>query len=51
MFQSLNEDLREAQKLWRVVISIAITDMKARYRRTVLGPLWIVIGLALARWD
>ena len=33
--------------LWRVIWLIAITDLIARYRRTLLGPLWIVIGLAL----
>ena len=30
-----------------VIIHIAITDTLARYRRTLLGPFWIVIGLAL----
>ena len=30
----------------RVILLIAFTDLLARYRRTLLGPLWIVIGLA-----
>ena len=43
----LHRDHIEALGLWRVIWLIAITDLTARYRRTLLGPLWIVIGLAL----
>ena len=43
---TLNQDLIAGLKMWRVIRLIAITDMIARYRRTLLGPLWIVIGLA-----
>ena len=42
----LNRDIAESARMWRVVGLIALTDMVARYRRTLLGPLWIVIGLA-----
>ena len=39
-------ELVDTLRLWRLVAFISVFDTRARYRRTVLGPLWIVIGLA-----
>ena len=46
MFKTVNKDLLAGCLMWRVILFISWTDMRAKYRRTLLGPLWIVIGLA-----
>jgi len=46
MFKALNDDILAGFSKWRVIWFISFTDLKAKYRRTLLGPLWIVIGLA-----
>jgi len=46
MFKTLNKDLLAGYLMWRVILFISWTDLRAKYRRTLLGPLWIVIGLA-----
>ncbi len=32
---------------WRLALFLALNDINNRYRRTVLGPLWITLGQAL----
>lgn len=45
--------LREARALWGVLTNyevwfyIAYNDLRSRYRRTVLGPLWLVLANAI----
>lgn len=47
MFQAILDDINYCIRLRRVILFFAVSDLKARYRRTILGPFWIVIGLAL----
>lgn len=46
MLNTIFHELRDTLRLWRLAAFISASDTRARYRRTVLGPLWIVIGLA-----
>jgi len=39
-------DLRQALGLLHVIAYMALGDLRARYRRSVLGPLWITFGTA-----
>lgn len=40
-------DLRDSIALKTVWYNLAINDLRSRYRRTRLGPWWLVIGLGL----
>ncbi len=40
-------DVLKSFALWRVVVYMAWSDVRARYRRSVLGPLWITLGTAV----
>jgi ABC-type polysaccharide/polyol phosphate export permease len=40
-------DLCQSARLWRLVAFMAWSDVRARYRRSVLGPLWITLGTAI----
>lgn len=46
IFTTLNKDLKSSLKLWKTVIFLSWSDLVGRYRRSVLGPIWIVIGIA-----
>jgi hypothetical protein len=39
-------DLRQALGLFHVIVYMAVGDLRSRYRRSVLGPLWITLGTA-----
>lgn len=39
-------DLRHAWGLLHVIAFIAASDLRARYRRSVLGPFWMTLGTA-----
>jgi lipopolysaccharide transport system permease protein len=39
-------DLRRAAKLLHVIAFMAAGDLRARYRRSVLGPFWMTLGTA-----
>jgi ABC-type polysaccharide/polyol phosphate export permease len=39
-------DLRRAARLLHVIAFMAAGDLRARYRRSVLGPFWITLGTA-----
>ena len=36
------------QRYWNLLISLVSRDIRARYRRTVLGPLWAIIPAILS---
>jgi ABC-type polysaccharide/polyol phosphate export permease len=40
-------DLRGALRLLPVIIFMAKGDLRARYRRSVLGPFWLTLGTAI----
>jgi len=46
MFKELNEDILAGIKKIPVIMFISLTDLRSKYKRTILGPLWIVLGLA-----
>jgi ABC-type polysaccharide/polyol phosphate export permease len=41
------DDLLGAAKKWRVVTFMAFSDLKARYKRSVLGPFWMTLSTAI----
>jgi ABC-type polysaccharide/polyol phosphate export permease len=40
-------DLHHATRLLRVIAFMAAGDLRARYRRSVLGPFWMTLGTAM----
>ncbi len=40
-------DLRDGFKKWTVWFMLAYQDVKLRYRRSVLGPFWITLSMAI----
>lgn len=41
------QDLDRGLKQWRIWLMLAYQDIKLRYRRSVLGPFWITISMAI----
>ena len=41
------EDLREGLREHELWITMGLQDLKRRYRRSVLGPLWLTLSLAI----
>lgn len=41
------EDLKRAFENWSIVRFMALSDVRSRYKRSVLGPLWITLGTAV----
>jgi lipopolysaccharide transport system permease protein len=41
------EDIAEGAKKWRLWMHLARLDIRARYRRTVIGPLWTTLSAAI----
>jgi lipopolysaccharide transport system permease protein len=41
------QDLWEGMQKWRIWLMLAYQDVKLRYRRSVLGPFWITISMAI----
>lgn len=41
------KDITEAIVKWRVWLMLAYQDIKLRYRRSVLGPFWITLSMAI----
>lgn len=39
-------DLRQAWQMLHVIAYLAASDLRARYRRSVLGPFWMTLGTA-----
>ena len=44
---SAASDVRAALGMLRVVLFLAFSDVKARYKRSVWGPLWITLGTSI----
>ena len=40
-------DVRETATAWRLICLLAWTDLRARYRRSAIGPFWLTLGTAL----
>lgn len=41
------EDIKDGIKKWRIWFILAYQDIRLRYRRSVLGPFWITISMAV----
>ncbi len=41
------QDLCEGFRQWRIWFMLAYQDIKIRYRRSVLGPFWITLSMAI----
>jgi lipopolysaccharide transport system permease protein len=40
-------DLVEAARHWRLIVHLAWQDIRQRYRRSMLGPLWLTVSVAV----
>jgi ABC-2 type transport system permease protein len=40
-------DLKESLSRWQYAASLGWEDLKLRYRRSTLGPLWLTVGMAM----
>lgn len=40
-------DIKDGIKQWRIWLMLAYQDIKLRYRRSVLGPFWLTISMAI----
>lgn len=43
-FQLAGADLRGGVRLWRLIWTLAFSDIKLRYRGSALGPFWLTIS-------
>lgn len=41
------QDIRQGLTQWRIWLMLAYQDIKLRYRRSVLGPFWLTISMAI----
>lgn len=41
------EDMKEGVIKWRIWLMLAYQDIKLRYRRSVLGPFWLSLSMAI----
>jgi lipopolysaccharide transport system permease protein len=41
------KDVMQALKDWRIWLMLSYQDIKLRYRRSVLGPFWITLSMAI----
>ncbi|MCE3237214.1 MAG: hypothetical protein K0R24_195 [Gammaproteobacteria bacterium] len=41
------DDIQEGIAKWRIWLMLAYQDVRLRYRRSVLGPFWITISMAI----
>jgi len=41
------EDFTDGIKKWRIWLLLAYQDIKLRYRRSILGPFWITMSMAI----
>jgi ABC-type polysaccharide/polyol phosphate export permease len=44
-------DLTIGLKKWRIWLMLAYQDIKLRYRRSVLGPLWLTLSMAITAYS
>jgi ABC-type polysaccharide/polyol phosphate export permease len=45
--QLAKDDIRDGLKSWRIWWMLAYQDIKLRYRRSILGPFWLTISMAI----
>ncbi len=45
--QQAMTDVREGFAKWRIWLTLAYQDIKLRYRRSILGPFWITLSMAI----
>jgi ABC-type polysaccharide/polyol phosphate export permease len=41
------QDIRAGLKCWPIISFMALSDVRARYKRSVLGPFWMTLGTAV----
>lgn len=46
-FKAVKEDIMSSIKNWRLWTYMAVAELKRRYRRTMLGPFWTTLNLAI----
>lgn len=46
-WQCAREDLAEGIHRWELWVTMGVQDVKRRYRRSILGPLWLTLSLAI----
>lgn len=47
VFKDAVEDIIQGTKNWRLWVSMATAELRRRYRRTLLGPFWTTLSLAV----
>lgn len=45
------QDLTDSVRKWRIWFMLAYQDIKIRYRRSVLGPFWITLSMAITAYS
>lgn len=45
------QDFKDGLQKWRIWLTLAYQDIKLRYRRSVLGPLWLTISIAISLYS
>lgn len=46
-FQLAATDLKDGVKLWRLIWTLGLSDIKLRYRGSALGPFWLTISMGV----
>lgn len=49
--QKAIRDLKEGLQKWRLWLILAYHDIRLRYRRSVLGPLWLTLSIAISLYS
>lgn len=44
-------DMIDGTKKWRIWMTLAYQDIKVRYRRSVLGPFWLTLSMAITTYS
>ncbi|SIR93622.1 lipopolysaccharide transport system permease protein [Aquipseudomonas alcaligenes] len=44
---TLRHDIRESRRYSRAILYMTLSDLRARYRRSVLGPFWLTLGTTI----
>lgn len=53
VFETVNKnllalaDIKEGLQKWRIWVMLAYQDIRLRYRRSVLGPFWLTLSMAI----
>lgn len=46
-YREASADLRAGLENWRVWLFLGVTDIRLRYRRTIIGPFWMTLSSAI----